>query len=293
MRGVKRAAPGNASSEGRQLRNCDRRPRANMADDDGEKKKKKKKAKALAMAAGIEDVDGGAESASPPPTEKAEKKKKKKARDSVAANESAGDASGPEGEDLSVRRGAKSEAAADPARPPAADGAERASMPAREKQAWAEEDGDVAAAPSAAAAKWKTAEKNPSPDPRHKEKRRSSVGRTQVVPIEADAPASAGGVAVDVNNDSPSGWGRAERANAKRRMKQGAVDALTQKAPSSEAIQRATKTGSAKVRGCAILAQFCAIPLTPTSSRVLRRCASSSPTRTTGRRCSTSSTSTT
>ena len=31
-------------------------------------------------------------------------------------------------------------------------------------------------------------------------------------------------------------------------MKQGAVDALTQKAPSSEAIQRATKTGSAKVR---------------------------------------------
>ena len=76
----------------------------------------------------------------------------------------------------------------------------------------------------------------------------SSVGRTQVVPIEADAPASAGGVAVDVNNDSPSGWGRAERANAKRRMKQGAVDALTQKAPSSEAIQRATKTGSAKVR---------------------------------------------
>ena len=218
-----------------------------MADDDGEKKKKKKKAKALAMAAGIDDVDGGAESASPPPTEKAEKKKKKK-RDSVAANESAGDASGPEGEDLSVRRGAKSEAAADPARPPAADGAERASMPAREKQAWAEEDGDVAAAPSAAAAKWKTAEKNPSPDPRHKEKRRSSVGRTQVVPIEADAPASAGGVAVDVNNDSPSGWGRAERANAKRRMKQGAVDALTQKAPSSEAIQRATKTGSAKVR---------------------------------------------
>ena len=39
-------------------------------------------------------------------------------------------------------------------------------------------------------AKWKTAEKNPSPDPRHKEKRRSSVGRTQVVPIEADAPAT-------------------------------------------------------------------------------------------------------
>ena len=265
-----------------------------MADDDGEKKKKKKKAKALAMAAGIEDVDGGgAESASPPPTEKAEKKKKKK-RDSVAANESAGDASGPEGEDLSVRRGAKSEAAADPARPPAADGAERASMPAREKQAWAEEDGDVAAAPSAAAAKWKTAEKNPSPDPRHKEKRRSSVGRTQVVPIEAaDAPASAGGVAVDVNNDSPSGWGRAERANAKRRMKQGAVDALTQKAPSSEAIQRATKTGSAKVLRTygAIFGAIRRNSLTPFCRHF--RYASSSPTRTTGRRCSTSSTSTT
>ena len=164
------------------------------------------------------------------------KKEQKKAYAEVAAlaNESAGDASGPDDEDLSVRRGAKSCSVLDPARPPACPSAPATRVvPARSTLRGRKTTADVGAAPSAAAAKWKTAEKNPSPDPRHKEKRRSSVGRTQVVPIEAEAPASAGGVAVDVNNDSPSGWGRAERANAKRRMKQGAVDALTRSSPSS------------------------------------------------------------